>query len=202
MRKLLWSAFAVTLASLTIGSCSDRDSQPSSPDLSAPTADLEVIEPPSERGEMESAWRIGPGHLWGDHNHPWDYFLENSFDAFYEYKLTGRGRLIGFRYVTFVSGDTATIGTNFVGWLVHAIPGEAHWDSLASTWVVRHGDAPRLRIYRHFRPIGNIEEARHMESAPGFFMLHIARARFYYGPESRWVRPGIDWHFEHNYEVR
>jgi hypothetical protein len=191
---------AISLAALTVWGCSNNDSNPVIPGSSDPLADLSVYMAPEDQAGVQAAWDLGPGHRWGDHERPWSYLLENGFDNYYEYKLTGRERLVGFRYVSFVAGDTATDGTDYVGWVVHAVRGEAHWDSLTATWMVNPGGTQPRMAYRYFRPIGNIDEARLMDWAPGFFIFHIARARFYYGPEARWVAPGIDWQFEHNYD--
>jgi hypothetical protein len=144
----------------------------------------------------------GDGKPWGDHAHPWDFIWENGLDNTHEFKMTGNGYLVGFMYVEFTNGDTATGGTDAVAWNVHGRPAEAHWDSTQSLWVVSLEDVPRGEGYVHWHPLGDEETAQGMESAPGYFLKHTALYDFYFEPQGRMVYEGIDFDFPNNYRSR
>lgn len=141
----------------------------------------------------------GPGHRWGDHADPWNFLWDNGLDNNHEFKMTGNGSIHGFMYIEFTEGDTAIGGTDYVGWIVHGIPAEAYWNDDEDMWVVSVDDVPVQQGFVHWHPLGDEEEAREMESAPGFFLKHTARLSFYFAPQERWVEPGIDFDFPNNY---
>ena len=141
----------------------------------------------------------GHGHQWGDHTYPWDFLWDNGLDDTHEFKMLGNGGLVGFMYISFTEADSATGGTDVVGWIVHGIPANAHWSADDEMWVVSSDDVPNQPGYVHWHPLGDEEDAQGLESAPGYFLKHTARLAFYFSPQERWVTQGIDFDFPNNY---
>ncbi len=141
----------------------------------------------------------GPGKPWRNHAAPWDFLWDNALDNTHEFKTTANGNLVGFMYVEFTEGDTAAGGTDAVAWNVHGRAAEAHWDSTESMWVVALVDVPRGDGFVHWHPLGDEEAAQGMESAPGYFLKHVALYDFFFTPQDRWVTEGIDFDFPNNF---
>jgi hypothetical protein len=194
MGRLVFGFFAIGLIAIFALGCSHNGDNPVN------VSSVELTKGGNDPG-VSPLSITGEGKPWRNHAVPWDFMFGNPIDDNHEFKMTGNNRLVGFMYVSFTSGDTATGGTDAVAWNVHGIYGEAHWDTTESIWVVSGDDIPRGEGYVHWHYMGDLETAQGLESAPGYFLKHVALYDFYFEPQSRWVTEGIDYDFPNNYIV-
>jgi hypothetical protein len=140
------------------------------------------------------------GYPWKAHDAPFDFLFGNDIDQHQQTRVTAKGKLAGFLYITYTGAYTdgypdAQYGQDTVGWLLQGIPISATLvaDGVNPVWCVDPADLPAENGYTHFHWLGSPLDASGLVvgvTYNGFLLKLTARDAFFFGGFV--VRPGID----------
>lgn len=152
------------------------------------------------------------GYPWRDHAEPFEFFFNNHIDTHQQTRLTNKGDLFGYLYITIIGekngiplaehcDSNTPAGECDVGWIIKGKPGTALFvfhESDHPIWLVSsRNDIPQPGAYSHFhwedgpdKAGGLVEETLY----DGYFLELKAVNQFYFkhAGEDILVEPGID----------